>query len=100
MTKLGTCLLSAAVAVGCGSAATPAAQPGKDPAQPAAPAPGSPEAPKTPASGTATPNAPAACDYRVGQTCYATEAQACSAAGCPPGGCVVLESYPAQITCK
>ena len=99
MTKLGTCLALGAIAVACG-ASTPAQEPAAAPAKAPTAEPGSPDSPKTPASGTATPNPPAACDYRVGQTCYATEAEACSAAGCPPGGCVVLESYPAQITCK
>src|SRR5690606_259705 len=39
------------------------------------------------------------CTYEHGGCCYDAPAQACAAAGCAEGQCVVLESHPAQIRC-
>jgi hypothetical protein len=65
------------------------------------PGPGAlPGAPAGAPGAGSTPAAAAACDFRVGEICFATDSEACAAAGCKPGGCIVLESYPAQITCK
>jgi hypothetical protein len=41
---------------------------------------------------------PSDCNFRVEGKCYADQASACTAAGCP-SDCLVLESYPAQIQC-
>lgn len=43
---------------------------------------------------------PQDCSYEHGGCCYDTAAAACSAAGCPAERCNVLESYPAQISCR
>lgn len=40
------------------------------------------------------------CSYEHGGCCYESAADACAAAGCPVGRCNVLESYPAQISCR
>lgn len=40
------------------------------------------------------------CEIRVGTCCYAEQRHACAAAGCAPGHCIVLESYPGQISCQ
>lgn len=42
---------------------------------------------------------PVDCSYEHDGCCYDSAASACEAAGCPAEQCVVLESYPAQITC-
>lgn len=42
----------------------------------------------------------AGCLYEVSGCCYPDAAAACEAAGCDPGGCQILESAPAQITCR
>ncbi|MCH9686706.1 MAG: hypothetical protein K0V04_35060 [Deltaproteobacteria bacterium] len=39
------------------------------------------------------------CSYEHGGCCYESAAHACAAAGCPGAHCIVLESYPAQISC-
>jgi hypothetical protein len=107
MTRSGfTIALTVAVLgwlVGCGG---PRSQPGQAPpggggppgaASAAGPSkPGSKPLVPKPASGEPA----GSCDFRVGETCYATDTEACTAAGCKAGGCIVLESYPAQVTCK
>lgn len=96
-------VIAALLTLACGGPSRPAVAP--DPETPpaaggAGDSPGSPAA-SPPARSSSPPGAPpASCDYRVGETCYASEAEACSAAGCKPGECIVLESYPAQIHCK
>jgi hypothetical protein len=63
--------------------------------------PGSPAASAAPSPAAGAPGRVApGCDFRVGEACFASDTEACSAAGCKPGGCIVLESYPAQVTCK
>lgn len=42
---------------------------------------------------------PAGCSFRVKGECYAEQKAACAAAGCEET-CIVMESYPAQISCK
>jgi hypothetical protein len=41
-----------------------------------------------------------ACDFRVEGCCYPDATHACRAAGCAPGACTVMESYPAQVACQ
>lgn len=43
---------------------------------------------------------PANCEARVGDTCYATNAEACAAIDCPTDRCLILDSYPAQVQCQ
>lgn len=40
------------------------------------------------------------CEIRVGEQCYATQAEACAAASCPEDRCLILETYPGQIECQ
>jgi hypothetical protein len=42
---------------------------------------------------------PVDCSYEHGGCCYGSAPAACAAAGCPAERCLVLESYPAQISC-
>jgi hypothetical protein len=39
------------------------------------------------------------CDFVVAGSCFDDADSACACAGCAPGQCLILESYPAQITC-
>ncbi len=39
------------------------------------------------------------CSYEHDGCCYTSAAQACAAAGCADEHCIVMESYPAQISC-
>jgi hypothetical protein len=43
---------------------------------------------------------PQDCAYEHGKCCYPAAEQACAAAGCAAGKCVVMESYPAQVRCE
>ena len=44
---------------------------------------------------------PEDCKYRVKGFCFAAEEDACNAAGCAPGACLVLvESKPAKVKCR
>ena len=43
---------------------------------------------------------PEGCEVVVGACCYHASADACAAAHCPLGACLVLESYPGQIQCN
>ena len=43
---------------------------------------------------------PENCDFMVNDKCYTDQAEACTAAGCEPDKCMVMESYPAQISCR
>ena len=45
-----------------------------------------------------TPNAE--CGFVVNGCCYATAAQACHVAGCAEDNCTILESFPAQVSCR
>lgn|GEM_PF-6150417 len=61
--------------------------------------------PQTDASGCKPSGTPwdgkhAGCLYEVDGCCYPDAPSACAAAGCEGGGCQVLESAPAQITCR
>jgi hypothetical protein len=49
--------------------------------------------------GCGSTQVPEDCEIRVGDRCFSDQAAACEAAGCEPGQCVVLESYPGQIEC-
>lgn len=40
------------------------------------------------------------CEAVVEGCCYPSDTAACAAAGCEPGACMVMESYPAQIRCQ
>jgi hypothetical protein len=40
------------------------------------------------------------CDFIVDGSCFDSSASACACAGCSEDGCMVLESYPAQIRCQ
>jgi hypothetical protein len=40
------------------------------------------------------------CEIRFQGCCYAEQSHACAAAGCPPGQCAILESYPGQVACE
>lgn len=77
-------LVLAFVLVGCG-ASTPAASTTSEPAG------------CTP-RGTGEP--PEGCEIVVGECCYREQADACAAAGCAEGACLLLESYPAQVQCQ
>lgn len=62
----------------------------------------------SPGSGCVEPGSPgggvdpspgARCDFIVGDACFDSAESACASAGCDVDGCLVLESYPAQIRC-
>lgn len=57
------------------------------------------ENPKTNEPNVAPGEIPAGCNFRVKGECYAEQTAACAAAGCADS-CLVLESHPAQISCK
>ena len=48
------------------------------------------------------PGAPNAetCGYVVRGCCYATAALACHVAGCSEESCTIVESFPAQVSCR
>jgi hypothetical protein len=88
-----------------------------EPAEPSASQPAAPGAPA--ATGEASEPAAAAsdeasdagaatasetpedCKFRVKGFCFAAEEDACNAAGCAPGACLVLvESKPAKVKCR
>jgi hypothetical protein len=96
-------LVVAAGIVFCGSNRGPSpSEPGQPALDGGALRPGAvPGAPAAlPATGSGADASAAACDFRVGESCFASDGEACAAAGCKPGGCIVLESYPAQVSCK
>jgi len=88
--------------------------------QPAAPPPGDRQAPVEPRAELPAPEPsvpppepgpcseggwlwdgkPKDCSYEHEGCCYGSAADACQAAGCAADHCNVLESYPAQITCR
>jgi hypothetical protein len=78
------------------STGTPAAPPSEPSAVPADTPVSSPAA-----SGSAEPTEeiPKNCNFRVKGFCFAEQDEACAAADCPPGKCMVLESHPARIKC-
>ena len=42
---------------------------------------------------------PKNCNFRAKGYCFATSEDACAAAGCAEGKCIVLESQPAKVKC-
>lgn len=50
---------------------------------------------KPPAGGIASN-----CDFRVGDACYATSAEACAALDCPMDRCLGSLGLPAQVQCQ
>src|SRR5688572_3759501 len=39
------------------------------------------------------------CHFVAGGSCFADSDSACACAGCAPAECLILESYPVQVTC-
>ena len=66
------------------------------PAEPSAPAHSTPTA--CAAGVPRDPSGTAACDFIVGGSCFDDGEAACACAGCSEG-CMVQESYPAQVSC-
>lgn len=60
--------------------------------------PGNPGAPSACDAGRAAA-AEGRCDFVVGDACFDSAESACACAGCELDRCLVLESYPAQISC-
>lgn len=58
-----------------------------------------PGEPECAAGGRPWDGKPKDCPYEHGKCCYPAPEQACAAAGCAAGTCVVMESYPAQVRC-
>jgi hypothetical protein len=98
---LGLAVLLGLPACGSGrgtAPSDPAQSPPANAAQPTGTAAADPT--RAPGAGSGPDAARAECEFRVGETCFASDTDACAAAGCKPGSCIVLESYPAQVTCK
>lgn len=43
---------------------------------------------------------PESCPFRVDDLCFDRAEEACAAAGCPAPRCLILESYPARVSCQ
>jgi hypothetical protein len=97
--------------VSCKPAAVKPGDPGREPdatlASPAGAVAGSDDAPATiPADpecaggGRPWDGKPKDCAYEHGKCCYTEAEQACAAAGCTAGKCIVMETYPAQVRCE
>lgn len=68
-----------------------------EPSEPSEPIPAEPQ-PCAP-DGRPWDGKPEDCSYEHGGCCFDSAQSACEAADCPVDRCVVLESYPAQISC-
>jgi hypothetical protein len=93
--------------VACSKPAAPAAEPESPdkPATPEAPASAAPDTPVSSPVAEPAGSAPAAdeipknCNFRVKGFCFESEQDACAAASCSAGKCMILESHPARIKC-
>jgi hypothetical protein len=85
-------LVCAILVIGCGGAQSSASQSNT----------GQSEDPNATASCVAPSEPPSAetCGYVVRGCCYTTAALACQAAGCSEESCTILESFPAQVSCR
>jgi len=83
--------------------AAPPASAAAAPAEKSASAePAAPEASSADAGAASEPadETPKNCNFRVKGYCFAAEEDACAAAGCSAGRCMVLDGKPAKVKCK